>query len=58
MLLGGAPATGRLARLVVAFGALAFFDAKSRREEQWLAARFPAYSTYCQRVRKLIPGIY
>ncbi len=58
MLLGGALATGRLARLVVAFGAIAFFDAKSRREEQWLAAQFLDYSAYRQRVRKLIPGMY
>lgn len=58
VLLGGALVTGRLARLAVAFGAIAFFDAKSRQEEQWLAAQFPDYSAYRRRVRKLIPGIY
>ena len=33
-------------------------DAKSRREEKWLAERFPAYATYQRRVRKLIPFVY
>ena len=37
---------------------LVFFDIKSRREEAWLAARFPAYTDYRRRVRKLIPFIY
>jgi protein-S-isoprenylcysteine O-methyltransferase Ste14 len=36
----------------------AFLDVKSRREERWLAERFPAYVTYQQRVRKLIPFVY
>jgi protein-S-isoprenylcysteine O-methyltransferase Ste14 len=35
-----------------------FLDVKSRREERWLAERFPTYTTYQQRVRKLIPFIY
>ena len=35
-----------------------FFDIKSRREEQWLAAKFSDYSQYQQRVRKLIPFVY
>ncbi len=35
-----------------------FLDMKSRREERWLAEKFPAYATYQQRVRKLIPFIY
>lgn len=33
-------------------------DAKSRREERWLAAKFPSYDAYRRRVRKLIPFIY
>lgn len=37
---------------------LVFFDIKSRREEAWLMARFPAYAAYRQRVRKLIPYLY
>ena len=35
-----------------------FFDIKSRREEAWLAARFPAYADYRRRVKKLIPFVY
>jgi protein-S-isoprenylcysteine O-methyltransferase Ste14 len=35
-----------------------FFDIKSRKEEQWLVERFPAYTDYQGRVRKLIPWIY
>jgi protein-S-isoprenylcysteine O-methyltransferase Ste14 len=35
-----------------------FFDIKSRKEEQWLVARFSAYADYQGRVRKLIPWIY
>jgi protein-S-isoprenylcysteine O-methyltransferase Ste14 len=37
---------------------LVFFDIKSRREEAWLLARFPAYADYRRRVCKLIPFIY
>jgi len=36
----------------------AFLDAKSRREERWLAERFPEYTSYQRRVRKLIPFVY
>ena len=35
-----------------------FFDIKTRREEVWLARRFPQYAEYRTRVRKLIPFIY
>ena len=31
---------------------------RPRREERWLAERYPAYATYQQRVRKLIPFVY
>jgi protein-S-isoprenylcysteine O-methyltransferase Ste14 len=37
---------------------LMFFDIKSRREETWLKAKFPAYGDYQRRVRKLIPFVY
>lgn len=57
LLLGGALATGRLTRVVVALAAVGFFDAKSRREEAWLAERFPEYPLYRRRVAKLIPGL-
>lgn len=35
-----------------------FFDIKSRREEKWLAHKFPSYADYQRRVPKLIPFIY
>jgi protein-S-isoprenylcysteine O-methyltransferase Ste14 len=35
-----------------------FFDLKSRREEAWLLAAYPAYADYGRRVRKLIPYLY
>jgi protein-S-isoprenylcysteine O-methyltransferase Ste14 len=35
-----------------------FFDIKSRREEQWLAEKFPTYPAYQKQVRKLIPYLY
>ncbi|HEY3381236.1 MAG TPA: isoprenylcysteine carboxylmethyltransferase family protein [Vicinamibacterales bacterium] len=35
-----------------------FLDLKSRREERWLADRFPGYRTYQRRVRRLIPLLY
>ena len=37
---------------------LVFFYVKSRREEEWLKAKFPGYREYQKRVRKLIPFIY
>ena len=37
---------------------LIFFDIKSNREETWLSDKYPDYADYCQRVKKLIPGIY
>jgi protein-S-isoprenylcysteine O-methyltransferase Ste14 len=37
---------------------LVFFDIKSRREEEWLKAKFPGYGEYQKRVRKLIPFVY
>jgi len=37
---------------------LLFLDVKSRREERWLSAKFPAYADYQKRVRKLIPFVY
>ena len=35
-----------------------FFDIKSRKEEQWLQAKFSEYADYQGRVRKLIPWVY
>jgi protein-S-isoprenylcysteine O-methyltransferase Ste14 len=35
-----------------------FFDAKSRHEETWLKQKFPDYSNYQKRVKKLVPWLY
>ncbi len=35
-----------------------FFDRKSAQEEIWLSQRFPEYTAYQRRVRKLFPGLY
>jgi protein-S-isoprenylcysteine O-methyltransferase Ste14 len=35
-----------------------FIEAKVRREEKWLIERFPTYTHYRRRVRKLIPFVY
>jgi len=35
-----------------------FLDMKSRREEKWLIEKYPAYTEYQRRVRKLIPFVY
>jgi protein-S-isoprenylcysteine O-methyltransferase Ste14 len=35
-----------------------FFDIKSRKEERWLAEKFPDYPAYQARVHKLIPWVY
>ena len=46
--------------LTLAYAVLLFllFDAKSRREERWLETKFPSYSEYRKRVRRLIPFVY
>lgn len=46
--------------LTISFAVLLFvlLDIKSRREEQWLAEKFPSYPSYRRRVRKLIPFVY
>jgi protein-S-isoprenylcysteine O-methyltransferase Ste14 len=56
--IGWAALTASPLALVLAVALLAFFDAKSRREEAWLASRFPDYPSYQARTRRLIPGIY
>jgi protein-S-isoprenylcysteine O-methyltransferase Ste14 len=33
-------------------------DLKSRREERWLADKFPGYPSYQRRVRRLVPFLY
>jgi protein-S-isoprenylcysteine O-methyltransferase Ste14 len=44
--------------LVYATVLLIFLDLKAAREERWLTGKFPGYSDYQRRVRKLIPFIH
>lgn len=46
--------------LTLGFAAALFvlFHLKSRREEQWLCKRFPAYAEYQTRVKKLLPWVW
>jgi len=53
----GAVTASPMALLLAAL-LLAFFDLKSRREEAWLADRFPDYLAYRERTRRLIPLLY
>ena len=47
-----------IAAFVAAAVLVAFFDAKARREEEWLVETFTGYEAYRSRVRKLIPFVY
>ena len=58
MSLGNTLWHGRPLGLLGTAALLGFFDAKARREERWLAERFPEYSAYRRQTRKLIPGLY
>ncbi len=35
-----------------------WFDLKSRREERWLAERYPGYTAYAESSNRFIPGVY
>jgi protein-S-isoprenylcysteine O-methyltransferase Ste14 len=47
-----------LSHLAIAVALLVVLNAKATREETWLQERYPDYSDYRQRVKKLIPWIY
>ncbi len=55
---GWALLRGSVPALVAAVILLLFFDLKRRREEAWLAARFPGYPSYRTRTRRLVPWIW
>jgi protein-S-isoprenylcysteine O-methyltransferase Ste14 len=43
---------------VGALGLGAYLELKSRREERWLAERYPGYEAYRRRTRwKFVPGL-
>jgi protein-S-isoprenylcysteine O-methyltransferase Ste14 len=44
--------------LLMALGLIPFFDAKARREEQWLREKFSDYGEYERRVKRFFPRIY
>ena len=48
----------RLWRLLAWLLLLAVLIAKLRREEHYLAQRFPNYGEYCERTRRLLPGLW
>jgi protein-S-isoprenylcysteine O-methyltransferase Ste14 len=56
--LGWALLFNSLIGIILAGVVLLFFDQKSRREEVWLAQKYPEYAAYKRRVRKLIPFLY
>ena len=56
--LGWGLVAGSLLGVGLAIVMLIFFDFKSRREEEWLVEKYPGYSDYRRRVRKLIPWVY
>ena len=49
---------GSIPTLVYAGALGVLLDVKARREEEWLAGKYPEYSAYRARVRKLIPFLY
>lgn len=55
---GWSLASANTTRVLLALAVALFFDAKSRREEVWLTARYPEYPAYRDQVRKLLPGLY
>ncbi|HEV2612155.1 MAG TPA: isoprenylcysteine carboxylmethyltransferase family protein [Noviherbaspirillum sp.] len=56
--LGVSLATTSLLRLGLTAILFIFFDMKARKEERWLAERYPEYVQYQARVKKLIPWVY
>lgn len=60
ILLGLAYAIGQLSlsHLGATLALFLLLNYKASREEQWLGDRYPDYSAYQQRVKKLIPGLF
>ena len=46
------PATG------IALLLAAYLDVKARREEAWLADRYPGYGAYAERTKRFLPRVY
>jgi protein-S-isoprenylcysteine O-methyltransferase Ste14 len=58
MTLGYSIYTQNIPKLFAAIALGVFFDFQSRREEFFLKAAYPGYTTYASRVKRLIPGLY
>jgi protein-S-isoprenylcysteine O-methyltransferase Ste14 len=56
--LGWALFTASLAALLMVLLLALVLDLKARREEAWLAERYPEYADYVRRTRRFIPGVY
>jgi protein-S-isoprenylcysteine O-methyltransferase Ste14 len=56
--LGWALASGSLVALLAALALVVVLDLKARREEVWLAERYPDYGAYRARTRRFVPGVY
>ncbi len=56
--LGWAVATRSLPALVAALALALVLDLKARREEVWLAERYPDYHDYRSRTHRFVPGVY
>ncbi|MGH2488953.1 MAG: methyltransferase family protein, partial [Candidatus Limnocylindria bacterium] len=56
--LGWAAATRSLPVLIAAVVLAGLLDLKARREEIWLAERYPEYPGYRARTHRFFPGLY
>jgi protein-S-isoprenylcysteine O-methyltransferase Ste14 len=56
--LGACLISGSWIALALSLCLCVLFDLKARREEAWLAQRYPQYLEYRSRTRKFVPGVY
>jgi protein-S-isoprenylcysteine O-methyltransferase Ste14 len=56
--LGACLISGSWIALALSLCLFVLFDLKARREEAWLAQRYPQYLEYRRRTRKFVPGVY
>ncbi len=56
--LGWALVAGSLVTALLAAVLAVWFDLKARREEVWLAERYPEYPAYAARTRRFVPRVY
>lgn len=56
--LGWSALTRSLPALAIAIVLAIFLDAKARREEAWLLARYAGYAAYRRRTKRFLPRVY